>query len=103
MGDPRPPKDDTSNAVERAVEKQALQRRPAPSAERWNLNDYVEVALELDAIKPETAAQLRIAKDFRNLIHPGRAIRLEQKCDRGTAHAAAAGLYFTVRDLERAR
>lgn len=70
-----------------------------PALEHWDLHRYIEVAAALKVIKGDTAAQLRIAKDFRNLIHPGRAIRLAQKCDRGTALAAAAGLEFVIRDL----
>lgn len=67
--------------------------------EAWSLYHYIEVAHALNVIKDDTAAQLRLAKDFRNLIHPGRAKRLAQKCDRATARAAAAGIDFVVRDL----
>jgi hypothetical protein len=42
----------------------------------WNLFHLIEVALELGIIKENTASQCRIVKDFRNLIHPGRAVRL---------------------------
>lgn len=76
-----------------------LSRQPDPRPERWTLHEYIEVAEELQLIKPETAAQTRQAKDFRNLIHPGRAIRLGQKCDRATALAAVAAVEFVVRDL----
>jgi hypothetical protein len=70
-----------------------------PALEYWDLHHYIEVAAALDVIKAGTAAQLRIAKDFRNLIHPGRALRLAQKPDRGATLAAAAGLEFVIRDL----
>lgn len=72
-------------------------RRAAP--EEWDLHHYIEVAAGLGFIKSDTASQLRIAKDFRNLIHPGRVVRLSKKCDRGTALAAAAGVEFAIRDL----
>ena len=42
---------------------------------RWNLNQCAGVALELKVIDSATAQQVRLAKDFRNLIHPGLAIR----------------------------
>jgi hypothetical protein len=67
--------------------------------ENWDLHQYVEVASILGITKPSTAALVRLAKDFRNLVHPGRAIRLAQKCDRGTARAVAAGLDLVIRDL----
>lgn len=53
----------------------------------------------LGIMKKETASQTRLAKDFRNLIHPGRSQRLAQKCDRGTAYAAAASVEFVIRNL----
>lgn len=76
-----------------------ISRPRDPALEHWDLHHYIEVAAALNTIRAETAAQLRIAREFRNLIHPGRAIRLAQRCDRGTALAAAAGLEFVVRDL----
>jgi hypothetical protein len=77
-----------------------LPQNPAKGPlENWDLYHYIEVAQSLNVIKDETAAQLRLAKDFRNLIHPGRAKRLATKCDRATARAAAAGVDFVIRDL----
>jgi hypothetical protein len=65
----------------------------------WHLPDYIEVAGVLRLITEETVTQARLAKDFRNLIHPGREARLGQKCDRGTALAAVAAIEHLVRDL----
>jgi hypothetical protein len=67
--------------------------------EKWRLHEYVEVAEEIGIIKRETGIQSRLAKDFRNLIHPGRALRLAQTCDRATALSAVAGVEHVVRDL----
>jgi hypothetical protein len=47
----------------------------------------------------DTAQQARLGKDFRNLIHPGRASRLGKICDRGTALSALAAVEHVVRDL----
>jgi len=65
----------------------------------WNLAAYIEVAAELKLIKEDTANQARLAKDFRNLIHPGAVIRLGKGCDRGTALSALAGVELVIRDL----
>ena len=70
-----------------------------PKPEEWILHTYVEVAAHLGLIPPNTATQVRLAKDFRNLIHPGRAQRLGQKPDRPTAHAALAAALAVARDL----
>jgi len=76
-----------------------LLTRPKP-LEEWDLHHYIEVAAALGVIAPsDTAPQLRLAKDFRNLIHPGRAVRLARRCDQPTALAAVAGLGFLIRDL----
>jgi hypothetical protein len=40
-----------------------------------------------------------LAKDFRNLIHPGRAERLQQKATRGSAAQGVAAVSLTVEDL----
>jgi hypothetical protein len=77
----------------------ALQQKPCADLERWNLHEYIEVAEALGVITPDTATQARLAKDFRNLIHPGRAARLGQTCDRGTALSAVAAVEHVVRDL----
>ncbi len=71
----------------------------ATELENWDLIHYIEVARELNRITEETAAQARIAKDFRNLIHPGRERRKKMRCDRGTARSAAAAVDLVLRDL----
>jgi hypothetical protein len=72
-----------------------------PSTDRWCLSDYIEVAQELQLIGERTANQARLAKDFRNLIHPGRSIRLGEICNRGTAFGAVAAVELVIEDLSR--
>jgi len=71
----------------------------SPKLEDWGLHQYIEVAAELNVITADTATQCRLAKDFRNLIHPGRAQRLAQVCNRGTALSAVAAVEHVVNDL----
>jgi hypothetical protein len=73
--------------------------QPHAQPERWNLHEYVEVSAHLGLIEPETGIQVRQARNFRNFIHPGRATRLGQKCDRGTALSSLAAVELVVRDL----
>jgi hypothetical protein len=77
----------------------ALRQRPPEELEQWHLHQFIEVAAEGRIISADTAYQVRLAKDFRNLIHPGRASRLGQMCDRGTALAAVGAVELVVRDL----
>jgi len=76
-----------------------LSKNPDNNLENWVLFEYIEVAAELKVISDETATQARLAKDFRNLIHPGRAQRLGQECNRATALSAVAALEHVVNDL----
>lgn len=71
-----------------------------PSLDEWNLGQYITVCESLGILRAETVTSARLAKDFRNLIHPGRSARLDTICDRGTAHVALGALDHVVRDLQ---
>jgi len=76
-----------------------LNLRVPSNPEEWVLYQFIEIAGELKLIGTETAMQCRLAKDYRNLIHPGRAQRLGQACNRGTALSAVAAVEHVVNDL----
>ena len=67
--------------------------------DKWSLHPLTEVAFNLSLIREETANQIRIARDFRNLIHPGVSVRKNLICNRGTALSALAGLEHAINDL----
>ena len=81
------------------VSASTLDRKPHKELDRWDLHELTAVALEVSVIDQETAAQCRIARKFRNLIHPGRVLRLQIECDRGTALSAVAAVEHVIRDL----
>ena len=91
--------EDVSSAIERAVGSGALRREPAGDKDQWGLHELTEVCGELRVIEPNTAIQCRLARGFRNLIHPGKAVRVGQVCDRATALSAVAAVEHVVRDL----
>jgi hypothetical protein len=66
----------------------------------WRLHEYIEVSAALSIITASTADQTRLARDFRNLIHPGKEVREGQRCDRGTALSALAAVERVIRDLK---
>jgi hypothetical protein len=72
---------------------------PNSNIDRWELHHFIEVAAHLKLIKPDTSNAARLARTFRNLIHPGRAARLAQTCDRATAYSAIGALEHVIRDL----
>src|ERR1700730_3398512 len=88
-----------TNAITALIASGGLKSNPDSSLDRWNLYEFIQVAENLGVIKPNTAKQTRLAKNFRNFIHPGVAQRLCEKCDRATAFSAAAGMEHIVRDL----
>jgi hypothetical protein len=91
---------DIKTAIAAARASGSMTANPDPTdLDRWNLHECIEVSAELGIIKPNTAKQTRLAKDFRNFIHPGVAQRLREKCDRATALSAVAGMEHVVRDL----
>jgi len=85
--------------IANAVTAKTLSRAPNPDPNWWDLHTFIEVAAAGSVISAETATIARLAKDFRNLIHPGRAERLNQRCDRGTALTVAAAIERIVTDL----
>src|SRR5262249_16599593 len=46
-------------------------KHPKGSPEDWWFWQLIEVATAVPVISDKTAKQIRLAKDFRNLIHPG--------------------------------
>jgi hypothetical protein len=76
-----------------------LANKPRGPIEKWDLANYINVAEQLSIIKTDTATQARLAKDFRNLIHPGRQQRTGQACNKATALSALAAVEHIVEDL----
>jgi len=95
------PLTNVTSAAEELVDAKTLKRKPSANLEDWFLPELIEVAAHLEVIKDDTAIQTRLAKNYRNLIHPGRTQRLGQICDRGTALAATAALERVVTDISQ--
>ena len=63
-----------------------------PTDQSWNLFCYTAVAHEMTLISNSTKNELDTARDYRNLIHPAKAIREKVTCDRGTAYVSAGAM-----------
>jgi hypothetical protein len=75
----------------------AAERAPTSKGRKKDLNDYVlheyiEVAEDLDVLTAREARMAMLAKGFRNLIHPGRAARTQERCTRSTALTAVGAM-----------
>ena len=66
---------------------------------RWHLPDYVKVAHHLRIINDRCATQAELAQDCRNLIHPGREIRMKTNVSHPDAQSSVAGLAHIVKNL----
>jgi hypothetical protein len=71
-----------------------------PTDPSWNLFGYTTVAHAMNLITDATKNELDTARDYRNLIHPAKAIREKVTCDRGTAYVSAGALDHVIRDLK---
>lgn len=69
--------------------------------EDCNLYQLIALGEKLDIISNDTADQCKLAKNYRNLIHPGREIRKKQTCNRGTALAAMAAVELIITCLNK--
>jgi len=90
--------------IERVIARSfsASAKKPDPARpENWDLSQYILVAKELAEISNSTAEQAKLAKDFRNLIHPGREQRMNMRCDRATARSAMAAVDHVTREIGR--
>jgi hypothetical protein len=84
-------------AIQSAVK--AISKKPKGAIEDWGLGNYIDIAEHLKIIEAGTATQARLAKDFRNLIHPGRQQRTGQVCNKAAALSALAAVEHIVEDL----
>jgi hypothetical protein len=71
-----------------------------PTDPSWNLFGYTAVARAMNLITDATKNELDTARDYRNLIHPAKAVREKVACDRGTAYVSAGALDHVIRDLK---
>ena len=97
LTEPQPTQTEISAAV--TALKAATQFKAPTSRDDWVLAHFIPVAEKLKLIKPHTAKAADLARNFRNLIHPGAGVRMNQLCDIATAHSAIAALEHVIRDF----
>jgi hypothetical protein len=89
--------------VQRAVASlqasRQLSSRLDSNPNNWTLEIYKKVAIELGLILGNTIKLIELTQDFRNLIHPGKAIRTGTACNRSTGRTALAAIDSLVKAL----
>lgn len=77
----------------------AVRGVPPEPLNKWMLGSMVPAAHACKLVTDDTRKQAELAQNFRNLIHPGRQARLQEKCDRGSALATLAAVERVAVDL----
>jgi hypothetical protein len=81
------------------TELAALKDKPKEPIEAWELRKFVDVARKLGLIEENTKKLAHLARDARNLIHPGAVLKERRDCDKGTSYTVTAAIEAVVRDL----
>lgn len=68
----------------------------------WNLFDCLRIATEVTdpLITKDTYTLAKLAKDYRNFIHPGKAKKEGKNCTAGFAHSVKGALIRVIENLE---
>ncbi|WP_338693202.1 hypothetical protein V5279_43350 [Bradyrhizobium sp. 26S5] len=84
-----------------ALKQLPLTDTPKRPLDQLHLADLINLAALNGVIDAGTEQQAGLAKDARNLIHPGRALRSGEACNKATALAALAAVYRLIEQLRK--
>jgi hypothetical protein len=79
-------------------QKPSMPKRPL---DQLHLADLISLAVSNGLIDSGTEQQAGLAKDARNLVHPGKALRSGDACSKATALAALASVYRLIERLKK--
>jgi len=82
----------------RSDPKRADAKKPV---DEWRLGDLITEASNHGSISKSAAEQARLARDGRNLVHPGKVARTGISCSKATALTAFAAAYQVAEELGR--
>lgn len=83
-----------------AVKKKIGSTPSSRSPDRMVLNELIDQAAKINLITSDGKRQADLARDARNLIHPGKATRSGSACSKATALTALAAVYRVADDLK---
>jgi hypothetical protein len=74
--------------------------RPLPrDIRQWSAEQYIEIARHVPVISEGSASAAALAKNYRNLIHPGRAERLQERPTLGSALLSVGAMRHLTDDI----
>lgn len=83
-----------------AVKKKSVGASTGKPPDKQSLYELIDEAARLKLITRESKQQADLARDARNLIHPGKATRSGTACNKATALVAFAAVYRVAHDLK---
>jgi hypothetical protein len=84
-----------------ALKRVKLPETPSRPLDELHLADLIRLAVKNRVIDEACERQAGLAKDARNLIHPGKALRSGEACDKTTALTALTAVYRVINELRR--
>ena len=84
-----------------ALKRGKLSETPTRPLDELHLADLIRLAMKNRVIDEASERQAGLAKDARNLIHPGKALRSNAACNKTTALTALAAVYRVIDELKR--
>jgi hypothetical protein len=84
-----------------ALKRVPLAEAPKRPLDELHLADLIGLAKRNTLIDAAAEQQASLAKDARNLIHPGRALRSREECNKTTALTALCAVYRVIDELKR--
>ena len=83
-----------------ALKRMTLADMPKQPLDKLHLADLIRLAVNNQVIDEASERQAALAKDARNLIHPGKALRSGEKCNKTTALTALTAVYRLIDELK---
>jgi hypothetical protein len=83
-----------------ALKRAKLSKMPKRPLDELYLADLIHLALENKLIDGASERQAGLAKDARNLIHPGRALRSGEACNKTTALTVLTAVYRVIDEFK---
>jgi hypothetical protein len=84
-----------------ALKRVKLSEAPKRPLDELRLAELIRLAMKNRVIGGACEQQASLAKDARNLVHPGKALRSGEACNKTTALTAFAAIYRVIDELEK--
>jgi hypothetical protein len=83
-----------------ALKRIKLPEVPKRPLDELHLTDLIRLGAKHQVINEASERQAALAKDARNLIHPGKALRSGEVCNKTTALTALTAVYRVIDELK---